>query len=480
MGGLYHGKIILHWCDSCHTPVLGNSCACGSSTRFVAVTPPGDPRPAFPDDIAHINQVYETYFGVPLIPDGYLVLLNKVPDHDRMEEIVVGGAIVGAIRYLPEQQRWEALPRREAYHLMKPVKGFVIIDDSAASFIEDGASVLAPGVKSIADGILEGDEVFILTESGLCAGVGRARVDTETGRTMEKGSLVKTRKPLASTFTSGTATWNDAVRANREHLDRAWAASGEFIKSVIEKNPDLPLTVSYSGGKDSLATLLMVLKHVGQVPIMYIDTGLEFEATEQNVTDVVAKYDLFLHRIFSGDRFWEEFSRQGPPSQDQRWCCRVCKLEPIREYITEHFGECISFIGQRKYESFSRMKNPRVWRNAYVKVQLSAAPIHNWTALHVWLTIFAEEAPYNTVYREQVDRIGCYMCPASDLATIANIKSRYPDLWSEWQDKMEGYQAGLGLSDEWLRGGWRNKERFERTQTASGKPIQKQTEMYGD
>jgi phosphoadenosine phosphosulfate reductase len=126
------------------------------------------------------------------------------------------------------------------------------------------------------------------------------------------------------------------------------------------------------------------------------------------------------------------------------------------------------------------MKNSRVWRNAYVKVQLSAAPIHNWTALHVWLTIFAEEAPYNTMYQEQVDRIGCYMCPASDLATIANIKARYPNLWAEWQNKMEGYQSGLGLSDEWLHGGWRNKERFERTQTASGKTDVNQMDMYGD
>ena len=468
MGGLYHGKIILHWCDLCHTPVLGDLCACGATTRFVAVTPPGDVRPAFPDDIAHINQIYTDCFGVALIPNGYLVLLNKVPDHDRMEEIVVGGAIVGAIRYLAEQKRWEALPRREAYHLMKPTKGFVIIDDSAAPFIEEGASVLAPGVKSVADGILEGDEVFIITESGSCVGVGRARVDSKTGKEMKKGSLVKTRKTLSSTFSKGTSTWDEAVRANCHHLDRAWAASGEFICSVIEKNPDLQVAVSYSGGKDSLATLLMVLMHVGQVPIMYIDTGLEFPATEKNVLDVAEKYDLFVHRLSSKERFWEEFERQGPPSQDQRWCCRVCKLEPIKEYITQNFGECLSFIGQRKYESFSRMKNPRVWRNAYVQVQLSAAPIHNWTALHVWLTIFAKEAPYNTVYQEQVDRIGCYMCPASDLATIENIKKRYPDLWSEWQEKMEGYQAGLGLSDEWLSGGWRNKERFERTQAASG------------
>ena len=100
MGGLYHGRILLHWCDSCHKTVLSDRCACTSRTRAVQVTPPGDARPAFPDDIEFVNRIYEEQFGMSIIPEGQIALLNKVPDNDRMEEIVVGGAIVGAIRYL--------------------------------------------------------------------------------------------------------------------------------------------------------------------------------------------------------------------------------------------------------------------------------------------------------------------------------------------------------------------------------------------
>ena len=82
---------------------------------------PGMHVPAFPEDIDLINRIYEDHFGAPLIPDGQIALLNKVPDQDRMEEVIVGGGVAGIIRYFPKDRRWEpsrgrkpagSLPRR--------------------------------------------------------------------------------------------------------------------------------------------------------------------------------------------------------------------------------------------------------------------------------------------------------------------------------------------------------------------------------
>ncbi len=188
----YLGKILLRWCDQCHTPVLSQQCTCGEKTREVPVTPPGDARPAFPADIALINRIYEDHFGAPLIPEGHLALLNKVPDHDRMEEIVVGGGIAGIIRYFPGQRRWEPVPRPEACKLFTPKKRFVIVDDDVVPFIRDqGMSVLAPGLVFIDDAVCAGDEVFILAKDGSPVGVGRAKVDAATARGMKKGSIVQ-------------------------------------------------------------------------------------------------------------------------------------------------------------------------------------------------------------------------------------------------------------------------------------------------
>jgi len=63
MARLYLGKIMLRWCDSCHTPVLGRACACGAPTRPVAVTPPGDAVLHSPDDVERVNRIFSEHFG---------------------------------------------------------------------------------------------------------------------------------------------------------------------------------------------------------------------------------------------------------------------------------------------------------------------------------------------------------------------------------------------------------------------------------
>ena len=79
-----------------------------------------------------------------------------------------------------------------------------MIGDDAVPFIRDqGMSVLRPGMVSIDDSVRAGDEVFILTRDGTCIGVGRAKVDAATARAMEKGSIVRTRRNIASQVVPG-------------------------------------------------------------------------------------------------------------------------------------------------------------------------------------------------------------------------------------------------------------------------------------
>lgn len=456
----YLGKILLRWCDTCYTPVLSKLCACGAATREVPVTPPGDARPAFPADVALINRIYGDHFGAPLIPDGHLALLNKVPDHDRMEEVIVGGGVAGIIRYFPAKKRWEPVPRPEACTIFTPTKRYVMISEDAVPFIRDqGMSVLAPGVTFVDENIREGDEVFILAPDRTCVGVGRAKVDAAAAREMKKGSIVRTRRNIASNIVPGAASWEDAVRANAQVLERAEGEAVQFVMDVANRNPRLQPNISYSGGKDSLATLLVVTKAIGKVPLLFADTGLEFPETYENIDAVAEKYGLEVLRTNGITTFWETFAQQGPPAVNARWCCKVCKLTPVGNIIREKWGECLSFIGQRRYESAARAQSERVWRNRNVTVQLSAAPIHNWTALHVWLYIFREQAPYNVLYGRHLDRIGCFMCPSSDMALIHMIEDAYPDHWKDWTGKLQQWQQARGLPETWISDGrWRLRE----------------------
>jgi len=437
---------------------MSRQCACGAFTREVPVTPPGDARPAFKYDIDLVNQVFSDHFGNQLLPAGHIALLNKVPDPDRMEEIVIGGAVVGSIRYMPEKRAWEPIPRPEAAVLLKPTKRFVIVDDGAKKSLMEGASVLRPGLVHIDHFVRAGDEVFIFTRSGECVGVGRAKVSAATAESMERGAIVRTRRNIRSDVVPGAATWDDAVRANTAVLEKAETASVRFIQEVTERNA-LPVNVSFSGGKDSLATLLVVMKAIGKVPILFADTGLEFPETYECVENTIDQYGLTAVRCSGEKEFWETFAREGPPAVDHRWCCGVCKLNPVKQRISGEWGECLSFIGQRKYESLKRATSNRVWRNRNVLNQLSAAPIQDWTAMHVWLYIFREKGPYNILYTQGLDRIGCFMCPSSDIAVLEEIGRNHPALMQSWNSRLEEWRKIQGFPPEWTtESRWRKKD----------------------
>ena len=451
-----------YWCDRCHTPVMGKMCSCGEKTRPVSVTPPGDVRPAFQRDRDLINRLFEENFGVPLIPEDFLCLLNKVPDEDRMEEIIIGGAVVCSIRFLPAEDRWEVLPREAAAQLVQPTKRIVRVTDEAGEYIKAGNSVLMPGVTYVSPEIAAGDSVFVLTESGECVAVGRAKMSYEDTVGATRGQLVRTRRTNKASIDIAPSTWDDAIKANEGILDLYEAKSIEFIKDVISKNPGITPTISYSGGKDSLVTLLLTCKAGLRLPMIFADTGLEFPETIQNVRDVAEKYGLECITESGEALFWDEFKVQGPPAVDYRWCCKVCKLKPVKQLIEKNWGEAVSFIGQRKFESAKRMQSPRVWRNKNVMCQISAAPIQHWTAMHDWLYLFREKAPYNPLYEIGLDRIGCFICPSSDIACMKDIAARYPKMWAEWMEKITKWGEENGKTLEWAqKGQWRIRERNE-------------------
>ena len=186
-------------------------------------------------------------------------------------------------------------------------------------------SVLRPGLAFIDDAICTGDEVFVLTESGGCIGAGRAKAGAEEARAMAKGQIVRTRRNVPSRIVPGEATWQDAVRSNAGVIAQAEAEAVRFRKGRRCRVPLRP-TISYSGGKDSLATLLVVRKALGNVPLLFADTGLEFPDTYANVEAVQQKYGAEVIRTATSGKFFETLERQGPPAVNARWCCSVCKL----------------------------------------------------------------------------------------------------------------------------------------------------------
>jgi phosphoadenosine phosphosulfate reductase len=455
------GKIHLRWCDSCNVPVLEQrECSrCGAGTREVRLTPPGDARPAFDHDKDTVRALVDSQFGPGCgeiaVPPGRLVLLNKAPDIDRMDEVIIDGQVVGAVRFdIARGDKF--LPRGVTASRMQSMasRGWVRVDAGASEAIrERKASALAVGVTDASEGIEPGDDVIVLDPDGKAVSVGVAKMSTADMREAQRGTAVKTRwiadGPGAGMQDAGAPSWNEAVMANREVIDRRVAEATKFIREVVSEN-DLQVAVSFSGGKDSLATLLLVLESGISPKLIFVDTGLEFEETRDNVRETARRHSLELITESAGEAFWDNVGVFGPPAKDFRWCCKTCKLGPATRLIQKNFPEgVLSFIGQRAYESESRARKGKVWRNPWTPNQLGASPIQKWTALHVWLYLFDRKEPYNRLYENGFERIGCYLCPSTDLAELRRARDLKGE-YGRWQDHLNRYSEENGLPADWL------------------------------
>jgi len=473
------GKIHLRWCKHCNLPVLDRVCnICKRETVQVKVTPPGDVRPAFPKDIEMINNILEDQFNIQDdIFKNKIVLLNKTPGVDYMKEIILDGTVFAILKYDVEKSNWSILPTVEGAR--KIIKGggckkvVGIGKDVVPYILERHASVLRPGVVYFSKDIKRGDDVVVVVmeedtknfKDTQVLGVGKARMDYQEVREKDKGMVVKIRHaetPKEATYLRETGDFKESIekmiQANEHVIAKYEKEAIGFMRNTAERIKK-PIVVAYSGGKDSLTVLLLSLKAFREkgikFDVIFVDTGLELPETLENVEEVERRCNLEMIRIKSED-FWEKLEEYGPPGRDYRWCSEVCKMKPVEKFIKSRYRNgCLTFVGLRKYESINRSKKPRIWKSKYIEGQIQCAPILHWSAMHVWLYLFKNRAPYNKLYKLGFDRVGCYICPAMELGEIELIKRYYPQLWGKWEGYLREYAEKNNLDEEWVRGGWR-------------------------
>jgi phosphoadenosine phosphosulfate reductase len=468
------GALLLAWCDTCNVPIAaGSRCGrCGNKTQAVAVAPPGDARPAFEGDldrlVASIARAYGEDVAHSLLPSDKVVLLNAIPDLDYCEEVIVDGQVIGLHRFRLDVLAWEFIPKLEGARRLAQLtdKKRIVVDNSAVEFIAGGANVMGPGIKQADSGIEPDDAVFVTDEQGLVICTGSAAM---AGREMQKrarGIAVRKRywgSPEEARLLPGGQDWKMALEANNQLLQRLERKAVQFIRTTIA-DQKRPVLVAFSGGKDSLAVLLLMMKACpsNAFQVMFVNTGIEFPETVENVyttTSTLGLASRLLVKNVDKDQFFRVLNQYGLVARDYRVCCKTVKLGPTAQLIEEHFpAGCLSFIGQRRYESRRRSTAGRIWQNPWVPNQIGAGPIHDWTALMVWLYLFRQQVPFNQLYRCGFERIGCMFCPASSMSELNSIAARYPAEWNRWYQAAQAIAQRQGLPEGWLKHGfWRWK-----------------------
>ena len=485
------GENHLRWCYGCNLPILeSKECpVCGAPTEEIQLTPPGDARPAFQHDIDLIRSTLDRDYGegtgLAVLPDGHLVILSKAPALDKMDEVIVDGAIIGSMRY-DMGSGWKFVARMQgAYRIGKAYsKGYVLCDPGAIHFIKESKNLMAPGVIGADPHIKVGDGVLIVGPGREVVGTGVARMNGPEMVESTEGMAVKTKqyKPEKFRDLETCHTWKDVVFANENVILKRRDEAIGFIMNTIEKIGK-PAIVSFSGGKDSQATLALTVDAGLSLPVLFMDSGLEFDETVQHVHDICKLHNLkLIEKKAPTNAFFGNLVYFGPPARDFRWCCKTNKLGPTVDATNKNFPDgVLAFIGQRKYESEARNIRPRIWSNPWTPGQTGASPVQHWSAMHVWLYLFYKEEPFNVWYTRGFDRIGCFLCPASDLAefdAIAGVSSK----WDQWDEYLTKYMQDRGLPQEWKDFGlwrWKNapKSIREEVHRVTGKEVTELTKQ---
>ncbi len=463
----------MHWCDNCQVPLIRKHCSrCEKTGRKLKITPPGDIRPALDGDLQLIISTIKSQFGIvsadifrDMVQENIL-LLNKVPYTDRMDEIYFLGGVIGLLRFNPLKEDFEIVPKlplaKKLWHMK--ATNWVDVDIGAKEPISKGASVLIPGIVGVYGDIKLNDPIIVVCQNEVFA-VGLAKMDRDTMLHSIRGVAIKTKyrkNDFKFDSMSNKTTWEKIIQANKLSLSMIEEEAIKFIDNAATSFKHA--VVAYSGGKDSLVTLDLVAKSDVPYEVIFADTGLEFPETLNNIKLIAKTFNRKVlvdsNQIYD---FWERFDHFGPPTRNSRWCCKSSKLAPINSILEKFFPndvQILTFIGKRRYESLGRSREPRISKNPWIPKQVSASPINNWSAFEVFLYIKANHISklLNPLYQQGFVRIGCWVCPASSLADFSIMKKTHPSLLQQLNNKLSKIKIQRNFPDQYISWGlWRWK-----------------------
>lgn len=215
--------------------------------------------------------------------------------------------------------------------------------------------------------------------------------------------------------------------------------------------------VSFSGGKDSTAMLLMMLEKKMQIDdIIFCDTGMEFPELYKHIdlvenyigrdittikADKSFKYYLLEHKKSRG-KFKDIPGYGWPHTVGFRWCTDRLKIQVFNKYFDKVYPneEIKRYIGIA-YDEEKRIKSydyPLVdW-----KITGKAALEYCYSKGFFW----------DGLYKD-LKRVSCYCCPLANKKNFEVLYHRHPKLWNElkeWDDQTNPkifWNSNQGITD---------------------------------
>ena len=139
-----------------------------------------------------------------------------------------------------------------------------------------------------------------------------------------------------------------------------------------------------------------------------LDTQFLFPETYHLMQRVEQKYRIAIERVYAAQSPAEQERERGEAlwARDPDLCCRIRKVEPLRQKL----GELAAWITSiRREQTNTRAGAHKVeWDNKFDLVKVN--PIADWSDKQVWRYIHDHEVPYNPLHDQDYPSIGCTHC----------------------------------------------------------------------
>jgi phosphoadenosine phosphosulfate reductase len=181
----------------------------------------------------------------------------------------------------------------------------------------------------------------------------------------------------------------------------------EVLEWAVERfAPEIVMTSSF--GAEGVVLIDHLARLGLRVPVVYLDTGFHFPATEELKEALRGRYGLEVVTAQAGMSVAEQDRAHGPQlyARDADACCRIRKVEPLKQALA---GRRAWLAALRRTQSATRALIRVVeWNAKHGLVKIN--PLATWTRADVWNYTVRHGLPYNRLYDEGYASIGCWPC----------------------------------------------------------------------
>ena len=183
-------------------------------------------------------------------------------------------------------------------------------------------------------------------------------------------------------------------------------ASAEAVVAWAART--FPGTLAVASSMENATLPHLVSQYAPGVDVLFLDTGYHFAETLGARDEVALSLDVTVRDIRPRLSVAEQDAAHGPRlhERDPGACCRMRKVEPLREALTAY--ECW-MSGVRRQESAARADTPLVGFDEVSGV-VKVNPLAAWSSDDVLGYAMRHRVPMNLLLSDEYPSIGCAPC----------------------------------------------------------------------